>query len=229
METRTANDILLINVQNEKLRKYEEELTNLTEKTNLSSLDEIVKVYLDSEMQNFSLFNHVNELSGEMEQLDFQIAEIRSKINKHKIPDTSSDLERKAMIKEYQLKLEKLNIKQEEFNIITERTKKTMNSLIEGVKILCNQLNIPYEEVTEKNMISLFAEVEKKMDEKILNKKTKNHKANNESVKKIEIDTPLVIDREEEEEIGVPLTTDEIRYKSLRKLNEENDKRYRRK
>ena len=224
METRTANDILLINVQNEKLRKYEEELTNLTEKTNLSSLDEIVKVYLDSEMQNFSLFNHVNELSGEMEQLDFQIAEIRSKINKHKIPDTSSDLERKAMIKEYQLKLEKLNIKQEEFNIITERTKKTMNSLIEGVKILCNQLNI-----TEKNMISLFAEVEKKMDEKILNKKTKNHKANNESVKKIEIDTPLVIDREEEEEIGVPLSTDEIRYKSLRKLNEVNDKRYRRK
>jgi coiled-coil domain-containing protein 63/114 len=229
IEARAAHDKSLIDYQKEKLKKYEEELATLTQKTNLSSLDDIVKVYLDSEMQNFSLFNHVNELSGEMEQLDIQIAEIRSKINKHKIPDTQSDIERKLMIREYQLKLEKLNLKEEEFNKINERTKKTMHSLVDGVKILCNKLSIEYDEINEKNMIALFAEVEKKLDERISDKKVKNVKANSETAKKIEIDTPMVIEREEDEEIGVPMTTDEIRYKSLRKLNEENDKRFRRK
>lgn len=229
LEIRAHQDKMLIGVQNEKLKKYEEELKNLTEKTSLSNLDEIVKVYLNSEMQNFSLFNHVNELSGEMEQLDMQIAEIRLKISKHKVPDTLSDLERKSAIRDYQLKLEKLALKKEEFYKLNERTEKTMNSLIDGVKRLCSSLAIGHEEISEKNLISLFAEVEKKIDQKTVEKNSKKLKANCENLKKIEIDTPLVIDKEDEEEVPVPMTTDEIRYKSLRKLNEENDKRYRRK
>ena len=229
IEARTTQSKMLISTQNEKLKKYEEELASLTDKTSLPSLDEIVKVYLDSEMQNFSLFNHVNELSGEMEQLDMQISEIRSKINKNKVPDTNIDLERKSLIKEYQLKLERLSLKDDEFNKITTRTTKTLDSLIDGVKELCKKLGLEYEEISVKNIISLFAEVEKKIDEKISEKKIKNIKANTETIRKIEIDTPMVIDREEEEEIVVPMTSDEIRYKSLRKLNEENDKKIRRK
>ena len=230
LDIRAHHDKLLIDAQNEKLRKYEEELKNLTEKTNLANLDEIVRVYLDSEMQNFSLFNHVNELSGEMEQLDMQIGEIRSKINKHKVPDTDVDLERKSAIREYQLQLEKLNLKQEEYTKLNQRTEKTLDSLIEGIRLLCDRLGVDYEEISDKNVISLFAEVEKKLDERISENKGKNVKANSEITKKIEIETPLVIDRDEEEDIAVLMTTDEIRYKSLRKLNEENDKRgYRRK
>ncbi|OMJ69998.1 hypothetical protein SteCoe_32127 [Stentor coeruleus] len=229
VEVRATQGKVLIDEQNEKLKQYEEELKMLTEKTNLKSLDEIVKVYLDSEMQNFSLFNHVNELSGEMEQLDLQIAEIRDKIDKHKVPDTENDIERKNMIKEYQLKLEKLALKDEEFSKASERVKKTLNSLVDGVRVLCDRLNIEFEEIDEKNLINLFAEVEKKLDERINDKKLKNIKANTENIKKIDIDTPMIMDRDDEEDVGFEMTTDEIRYKSLRKLNEENEKRFRRK
>ena len=57
-----------------------------------------------------------------------------------------------------------------------------------------------------------------------------NVKANSESLRKIELEVPGVADKDhlEDEENILPLTSDEIRFKSLRRLNEENEKRFRR-
>lgn len=230
LDGRPTHGKVLIDVQAEKLKKYDEDLEKLISSHGLNSLEEIVNIYVDSEMQNFSIFNHVMELSGEMEQLDMQIVEIRSKIDKHRVPDTENDLERKEMIKNYQLRIEKLNLKEEDLSPENSRIRKTLNSLVEGINILCQKLGLDFEEVSEKNLLSVLAEVEKKLDEKVQDKKIKNIKANvGENLKKIEIDTPLVPEKDEEDDVGLPMTMDEIRFKSLKKLNEENEKRYRRK
>ena len=230
LDGRPTHGKVLIDVQAEKLKKYDEDLEKLKGSHGLNSLEEIVNIYVDSEMQNFSIFNHVMELSSEMEQLDMQIVEIRSKIDKHRVPDTENDLERKEMIKNYQLRIEKLNLKEEDLSPENNRIRKTLNSLVEGINILCQKLGLDFEEVSEKNLLCVLAEVEKKLDEKVQEKKTKNVKANvGENLKKIEIDTPLVPEKDEEDDAGLPMTMDEIRFKSLKKLNEENEKRYRRK
>lgn len=230
LETRPTHGKVLIDAQNEKLKKYDEELENLIQSHGLKSLEEIVNVYVDSEMQNLSIFNHVMELSGEMEQLDLQIAEIRSKIEKHRVPDSENDLERKEMIRNYQLRMEKLNLKEEDLNPDTTRIRKTLNSLVDGIRILCEKIGLSYDEISEKNLLQVLSDVEKRLDEKIQEKKIKNIKANaNENLKKLEIDAPLVLEKDEEDEAGLPMTMDEIRFKSLKKLNEENEKRYRRK
>jgi cob(I)alamin adenosyltransferase len=230
METRATNGKELIESQNQKLKEYDDELAELIKNHGLKSLEEIVNVFVDSEMQNLSIFNHVMELSGEMEQLDLQIAEIRSKIEKHRVPDTEIDLERKDLIRNYQLRMEKLNLKEEDLNPETSRIRKTLTSLVEGIKILCEKIGLHYEEISEKNLLLVLSDVEKKLDEKVQEKKLKSIKANaNENLKKLEIDAPLVVDKDEEDDIGLPMTMDEIRFKSLKKLNEENEKRYRRK
>lgn len=230
LETRPSHGKVLIDVQAEKLKKYDEDLEKLVSSHGLSSLEEIVNVYVNSEMQNFSIFNHVMELSSEMEQLDMQIVEIRSKIEKHKVPDTEADLERKEIIKNYQLRIEKLNLKEEDLNPENNRIRKTLNSLVEGISLLCQKLGLEFEEVSEKNLVAVLAEVEKKLDEKVQERKAKNIRANvGENLKKLEIDAPLVLEKDEEDDVGLPMTMDEIRFKSLKKLNEENEKRYRRK
>ncbi|CAG9329879.1 unnamed protein product [Blepharisma stoltei] len=237
MQTKKEKD--MIQQQREKMQKYEEELQNLRESTGISSLEDVVKVYLDAEMQNLSLFNHVTELSAEMEQLDLQIAEIKGNVEKCKTHDTKADQDRRTTIKELELKVEKITLREEEFEKGYERTMKTMNSLVEGVRVLCNKLGMTEQEIeqrdeveglNERNMIHYFSAAEAKINQLILDReKSGNAKANSESLKKIEVEAPAVLELIEEDEFAQPMTTDEIRYKSLKRLNDEGDKRLRRK
>ena len=86
LETRQNHRKVLIDAQNDKQKKYNEEIKSLMKGHWLKSIDDIINAYVDPEMQNFSIFYHSMELSGEMEQLDLQIAEIRPKIKKHRTP-----------------------------------------------------------------------------------------------------------------------------------------------
>lgn len=142
IEEKTRKEKEMIEQQREKLERYDEELLNLRESTGISNLDDVVKVYLDAEMQNLSLFNHVTELSSEMEHLDAQIAEIKANVEKCKTHDTKADQDRRSTIKELELKVEKVTLREEEFGKGYERTMKTMNALIDGVRTLHQRLGL---------------------------------------------------------------------------------------
>lgn len=79
-------------------------------------------------------------------------------------------------------------------------------------------------------MIHYFTIIENKINQIISDReKLANARANSESIKKIEVEAPAVLELVEEDEYAMPMTTDEIRYKSLKRLNDEGDKRYKRK
>lgn len=53
----------------EKLHYYEEAFQKVQEATGINDIDELVTKLLEAEEKNFSLFNYVNELNNEIEQV----------------------------------------------------------------------------------------------------------------------------------------------------------------
>ena len=88
----------LINQCQEKSRQYDEALKKLAETSGIADLDEVVKLYLSEEMQNFSIFNHVSQLSNELERLDVQNAETRAQILRIEKEYKLADQERQAKV-----------------------------------------------------------------------------------------------------------------------------------
>ena len=77
-----AKDKAAIHSGMEKVQTYEEAFAKIQAATGISDIDELVTTFINAEDQNFALFNYVNELNGECEKLEEQIADIKSEIEK---------------------------------------------------------------------------------------------------------------------------------------------------
>lgn len=220
----------------DKINHYDRALKDLEERSGIQSLSEVVKLYLSEEMQNFSLFNHVSELSNELEKLDLQNAETKSKIDEIQQQYEDFDLERQHKIEELKRQLESARLKEDKLNKQLEKTNKTVATLVSGISTMFELMDIDPAtaqvtqeegEINEKNMEQCFGLIEAKFNEYL---EPPDIEANRDIIRKIELEVPAVNERElpEDEEYILPLTSDEIRYKSLKRLSEENEKRFRR-
>jgi len=226
-----------IQSEENKLKKYQQELKNLKHLTGLGSVEEVIKVYLDSEMQNFSLFNHVTELSSEMEKLDIQISEIKSAVEKLKLKDGFDIKERTEVIGRLKSKVNKLNTTLEECQNNQKSNQQSVQSAVQAVEKLRQKLNIESKElnveeyVTESNILHYLGLIEKEVDSRVLkNSKASHYVANSDkNNRKFNLETPSMVEKDlpEEEDVSLPLTEDEIKYKALKVLNEETQKRHR--
>jgi len=57
----------------EKLQYYEDAFAKIQESTGIDDVEELVTKFLEAEDKNFSLFNYINELNNEIEQVHFGI------------------------------------------------------------------------------------------------------------------------------------------------------------
>ena len=69
-----------------------------------------VTTFINAEDQNFALFNYVNELNGECEKLEEQIADIRSEIEKYKGQGLNTDNQRKKILKDLEERLARTEV-----------------------------------------------------------------------------------------------------------------------
>lgn len=100
--------------RDEKLNSYEEAFREIIAATEISDVDELVKVFVDNEEHNFSLFRYSNEQVAEIERLEEDIQSLREEEMKCK--EENSD-ERDGIRRDDLVKL------QNEISMVDELTK----------------------------------------------------------------------------------------------------------
>ena len=169
-----AKDKASIHASMEKVQSYEEAFAKIQAATGISDIDELVTTFINAEDQNFALFNYVNELNGECEKLEEQIAEIRSEIEKYKGQGLNTDNQRKKILKDLEERLARTEAKAEQYEKKYEAAMKTVNALKQGIasifkKIGCDtQANLEMlgnEGVTEANMMQYLGIIEQRTNE----------------------------------------------------------------
>ena len=233
----------------DKVEMYEEAFRKIEEATGISDIDELVKTFVEAEMQNYSLFNTVNDLSGDMEKLEQQINDIKTEIEKYKNHGFSADNQRKKQMKELEQKLEKTEKKANEYESRYSNNQEMLESLKSGIQELFERLGCslnPHSEmlgnpgITDSNILQYMGQIEEKTNTIIhqynsLNPQSSQSLSINTSApppllptsNRITLELPSVPDKDkvEDEETSLPMTIKEMKAISLKKLEEENVKR----
>jgi len=169
-----AKDKASIHASMEKVQSYEEAFAKIQAATGISDIDELVTTFINAEDQNFALFNYVNELNGECEKLEEQIADIKAEIEKYKGQGLNTDNQRKKILKDLEDRLARTEAKAEQYEKKYEAAMKTVNALKAGIQSIFNKIgcNTPAnmemlgnEGVTEANMMQYLGIIEQRTNE----------------------------------------------------------------
>lgn len=95
---------------------------------------------ISAEDQNFTLLNYVNELNQEIENLEEQISEIRSEIEVYKGRGLSSDNQRKAVLKDLEERLQRMEDQADQYEKSHDMATKAVNSLKSQIWKIFNDL-----------------------------------------------------------------------------------------
>jgi chromosome segregation ATPase len=156
------------------VQSYEDAFAKIQAATGISDIDELVSTFINAEDKNFSLFNYVNELNIEVERLEEQIAEVKSEIEQYKGQGTSTDNQRKKLIKELELQLAKTDAKAEQYEAKAASAMKTVNQLKSGIQRVFNKIGcqasagsdmLGSQGVTESNMQQCLGMIEQRTNE----------------------------------------------------------------
>lgn len=233
----------------EKVEKYEEAFRKIEEATGISDIDELVKTFVEAEMQNYSLFNTVNDLSSDMEKLEQQINDIKAEIEKYKNHGFSADNQRKKQMKELEQKLEKTEKKANEYETRYENNQEILESLKSGIKELFERLGCSFSpnsdalgssEITDSNILLYMGQIEEKSSHVIHSYNLLNP-MNTQSISlntsapppllptanRMALDLPSVPDKDkgDDEETSLPMTIKEMKAFSMKKLEEDKEKK----
>jgi len=169
-----AKDKASIHASMEKVQSYEEAFAKIQAATGISDIDELVTTFINAEDQNFALFNYVNELNGECEKLEEQIADIKAEIEKYKGQGLNTDNQRKKILQDLEDRLARTEAKAEQYEKKYEAAMKTVNALKAGIQSIFNKIgcNTPAnmemlgnEGVTEANMMQYLGIIEQRTNE----------------------------------------------------------------
>jgi len=169
-----AKDTGDIHVSIDKVQAYEDAFNKIKSATGISDIDELVKTFVNAEEHNYSLYNNVNELNGQVETLEGEIGELKTEIDKYRGQNMSTDNQRKRILEELEDKLTKTEQKAEQYEGKYQETMKTINILKSGIqnifdRIGCNTENIEEivgsEGVTEANMMQYLGIIEQRTNE----------------------------------------------------------------
>ena len=156
-----------------KVTTYQEAFQKIKEATGTSDMDELVKNFIVSEEQNFSLYNYLNDLSRESEKLDEQIEEIKFEIEKYKGQDEATEELHKKLVKEYDEKIAACREKTEKQEQNYQSVVRALSIMKNSIVSICNKTGcnavIPkellVEGVTEANILQYLAIVEQRATE----------------------------------------------------------------
>lgn len=233
----------------DKVEMYEEAFRKIEEATGISDIDELVKTFVEAEMQNYSLFSTVNELSSDMEKLEQQINDIKAEIEKYKNNGFSADNQRKKQMKELEQKLDKTEKKANEYEKRFSNNQEMLDSLKSGIQELFERLGCnlnPHSEIlgnpgiSDSNILQYMGQIEDKTNT-IIQAYNSMNPLSTQSIpintsapppllptsNRIALDLPTVPDKDklDDEETSLPMTIKEMKAISLKRLEEEKEKK----
>jgi hypothetical protein len=167
-------DKALVPLSQEKIHSYEEMLLKIQADTGLTDVNDIVSKFLETEEQNFSLFNYVNDINSEIERLEHSIADMRNQIEKYRGQGMSSDKQRKKTIRDLEDKLNKTDKKADEYEARNQVAMRTINQLKNGIQSIFTRIGatsasvdemLGNQGVTESNMMQYLGIIEQRTTE----------------------------------------------------------------
>jgi len=66
----------------EKVQMYTQAFEKIQQATGIEDIDQLVHTFITAEDQNYTLFNYVNDVNGEIEKLEDQITAIKLETEK---------------------------------------------------------------------------------------------------------------------------------------------------
>lgn len=142
--------------------------------TGIGDVDELVTKLLEAEEQNFSLFNYVNELNAEIEQLEQLVAENQAEVERHKGHGASTDLQQKRLARAMEERLQRTRARADEHEQRHAAAVKTINQLKTGIHGIFSRLGcgtggataveemLGNQGVTESNMMQYLGVIEQR-------------------------------------------------------------------
>ena len=226
---------------------YEEAFRKIEEVTGISDIDELVKTFVESEIESYSLYNTVNGLGADMEKLEQQINGIKEEIEKYKNHGCGLDNQRKKQIKELEQKLEKTEKKANEYDARYGNNQEILESLksgIEGlfIKLGCSldsySVDSKHPGIIDSNILQYMGKIEEKTNDVVRNYNLLNPSSNQSALinnslpppllptsNRMILDLPSVPEKDklDDEESSLPMTVKEMKAASLKKLEQETE------
>eukprot|EP00002_Diphylleia_rotans_P038164 TRINITY_DN8634_c0_g1_i2.p1 TRINITY_DN8634_c0_g1~~TRINITY_DN8634_c0_g1_i2.p1 ORF type:complete len:382 (-),score=86.43 TRINITY_DN8634_c0_g1_i2:1677-2822(-) len=94
------NPSALAQMTSEKVTSFEAAFSKIQAATGITDIHEFVNTFIQTEDQNFSTFNYINELNNEIDKLEDQIADVKNEIEKFRTQGLNSDTQRKKILKD---------------------------------------------------------------------------------------------------------------------------------
>merc|ERR1712078_73597 len=169
------NDKTSMQMNVEKVQVYEEAFAKMQAATGISDIDELVENFINAEDQNFSLFTYANELSGDIEKHEAEIADFKGQLEFLKGTGGGQvNAEKQKMFGELEEKWSKIDKMAEHYELKYQQAAKTLTAVRAGIQSVFNRLHSKsfgppdMSAVSEGNMIQYLGIIEGRISE-ILN------------------------------------------------------------
>ncbi|KAJ8609533.1 hypothetical protein CTAYLR_006021 [Chrysophaeum taylorii] len=162
-----------LQVGEERVQNFEEAFNRIKQATGITQIDELVRVFIKNEDQNFSLFNYVNEQTNEIEKLEEQLQQLRDEEQKYTQESGDDVNQHKLILQELDAKLETINTQADKYEAKCQEYQNIIDNLKQAIascftKLECTRSSsdlLADSTVTEANMLQHLAIIEEKCNE----------------------------------------------------------------
>ncbi|XP_064642414.1 coiled-coil domain-containing protein 63-like [Lineus longissimus] len=161
--------------EEDSVETYEAAFNKIQELMEEEDLNALVKKFIETEDQNFALFNYVNEQNNQIDMLQDHIAEIKSEIDKFNSQGAEMEAERKVIMKQLEEKQVISSKQADEFEERFKEVMKILDQLRAGIESLFKKINCDraaiddmlgaQQGVTDNNMIQYLGIIEQRTNE----------------------------------------------------------------
>jgi len=137
-----AKDKANMHTHGEKVHVYEEAFQKMQAATGISEIDELVDSFIQAEDQNFSLFTYANELSGDIEKHEEEIASLKKQLEGLKgTGGGAMSAEKQKSFGELEERWGKYDKISEHYDMQTKKSTATLQAVRNGITSIFKRLH----------------------------------------------------------------------------------------
>ena len=225
----------------EKVQSFEEAFEKIKAATEINDIDELVTTFINAEEKNFSLFNYVNARNSEIERLEEKIAEQKAECDSYKSQGGTQETQRRRIVSGLEEKLQRSIARADMYEEKTVQTQKTLGALKAGMHSIFEKIGCtaPSQEAgadtADPNLVEFLGVIEERTNA-ILSGAVTGEEGTQTSFVSMGPQTPAGAihlnvnppaagddfsdtDESDDEDDDRPLTRDELKAKTMRRLN----------
>jgi len=244
-----AKDKASMHMNIEKVQVYEEAFAKMQAATGISDIDELVENFIAAEDQNFSLFTYANELSGDIEKHEGEIADLKTQLEYLKGTGGGQvNAEKQKMFLELEEKWSRIDKMAEHYELKYQQSAKTLTAVRAGIQSIFNRLHCKsfgppdMSAVSESNMTQYLGIIEARVSEILQVHNAVTHTGEDEDDAgghaprpvaggtQLQIKLPSTVEdysddeEEDDEDDQRPFTREELKLKTIRGIQKKQEK-----